>query len=302
MLHSIKISKYFQEEFKLLCRTEYYLSVLWTLCEPIFLLSFMWCETKTTVPLWSINLNCTCWSLYISKWQWQWLQPGDFFSESGFKILTELHRISMSLEIRYMEPWTGFLSRMTDKKTSLPVPWGAVTAGDPRGISVKAQAKQASYIQGSAKALHQGWRQSNAAAMIWPSLPVPLKKTFATDFWSEPYGGLTVQSSSGTSEEKVKREQWNRTTHFWPKRRCTLTYPEGAQLFKDNRKKKSSGCNRDTRLWKGHFQQQLRKAHFRIVKSFAFSTCRANATSNRNVFDEGATLSFSIVWGSFWFF
>lgn len=178
MLQSIKISKCCHEDFKLLCGTGYFLSVLWTLSEPIFHLSLMWSEAKPTVPGWSINLNCTCWSLCISKWQWQWLQPGDFLSESRFQILTELHRISMSLEIQYMELWAGFLSRMTDKKTSPAVPWGAAVAGDPQGISVKAQAKRARYIQRTAKALHQGWRQPNAVAMLWSSLPVPLKTIF----------------------------------------------------------------------------------------------------------------------------
>lgn len=70
-------------------------------------------------------------------------------------------------------------SQQNDReKTSLSVPWGVVAAGGPQGTSVRALAEQASYIQGTAKALHQGWRQPNAAAMLWPSLPVSLKNIF----------------------------------------------------------------------------------------------------------------------------
>lgn len=176
MLQSIMISKCSQEDFKFPCRTEFFLSVPWTLSEPILNLP---CGAKITVPGWSINLNCTCWCLCISKWQWQWLHPGDFLSESRFQILTELHRISMSLEIPCMELWIGFLSRMTDKKASLPVPWGVVALEILREYLWRLwQSKPAIFKGLPSPCLHQGWRQSNEIAMLWSSLPIPLKTIF----------------------------------------------------------------------------------------------------------------------------
>lgn len=92
-----------------------------------------------------------------------------------------------------------------------------------------------------------------------------------------------------------KGELWNRSAGLWPQQRCTLTCPEVEQTFKGKKRKKTSRYNRDTRHWKGHFQQQLRKTQCGIAKSFVFSRHRANATFNRNMFDGSLVLVF------FWF-
>lgn len=185
----------------------------------------MWCEVKIIVSGWSINLNCTCWSSCISKWQWQWLHPGDFLSESRFQKLTKLHRISTSLEILCVELWNGLLSRITDKKASLLVPWGVVAAGDPQGISVKALAKQASYIQGSAFTLASpGMETTKSSCYALATSPCSSKKHFPKI--SGVLSLMLVLQYRVPVEPQRKRsegELWNRPTYFCPQRRYTLT-------------------------------------------------------------------------------
>lgn len=74
-----------------------------------------------------------------------------------------------------------------------------------------------------------------------------------------------------------------------------MTYPEVEQPFKGKKMKKTSGCSRDTMLWKGHFQQRLEKPLFRIAKASVVYTHRANVTFSRNTFDGWLVFGFLVV-------
>lgn len=77
------------------------LYVLRTLSRYLLNLSTMWCEAEITVPLCLINLSYACWSLCASANDSD-IGPtlqSDFSSENVFRILTEPHKLSMSLEV-----------------------------------------------------------------------------------------------------------------------------------------------------------------------------------------------------------
>lgn len=176
----------------------------------------MWCEAKTTEPGWSINLTCTCWSLCISKWQWQWLHPADFLSECRFQVLTELHRVSMSLEILYMELWVGLLSRMTEKNFTISALRGCCcwrAPGNIREGSGRASQLYPRDCQGPAPRMETTKCSCYALAIS----PCFSKKHFPLisgllSFMKVLQYRVPVEPHRKSS----KGELWNRPTRLWP--------------------------------------------------------------------------------------